>query len=303
MDEAASATLSLVTGDKTYESQTLDSIYTAYQAELINKIQTNTRIIETNKSKLIELATQKATIESTPSLNEEQLSVINSVTLSAIRPSLVHLQDEQKNPILRALIYREIDEQKERIDREQRMLSAELQEAEIIQKLGISRPPTISDIAYRNDVITEVSEVLSARSPENYRFHSTSLHWSLNIIAERQLVSGMDRHGVKTSFDKAGEISVTNKSNVNLSLGYYLDPHEICLPLGCTFVISPANETDTISSLSSNTLPNFNFQENSDQLIAILCSRESLEMVKNSLRGSGLPDTLAREYTEFATSL
>ena len=79
-------------------------------------------------------------------------------------------------------------------------------------EIKLSRPPIDKDLMERNDVYYNFPKKLENALSDNFhlKFHGTNFYNSLQIIKDGSISSSVDRNGYATSYDEAGQISVTD---------------------------------------------------------------------------------------------
>ena len=168
------------------------------------------------------------------------------------------------------------------------------------------RPTSEEDIAYRQRVTSELpAKILKNCPPElPLRFHGAPIFTSQEIIASKGLSSSVDRIGIETSYDVAGQVSVTVPETIQTTLDSYTGLIEggYEVPAGCVFVVLPESKEDADAGRSM-LMGNIDFETQPEQLFAIMASSENVEQVKQWAKDAGLDPSKVKEFFEFADSL
>ena len=174
------------------------------------------------------------------------------------------------------------------------------------QQLEFMRPASDEDIAYRQKVARELPALISESCPPELplRFHGAPIFTSREIIASRGLSSSVDRIGIETSYDVAGQVSVTMPGTLQTTLNSYTGLIEggYEVPAGCVFVVLPESKEDADAGRSM-LMGNVDFEAHPEQMFAIMTSRENVEQVRLWAKEAGLDPTKVKEFFEFADSL
>ena len=174
------------------------------------------------------------------------------------------------------------------------------------QRLEFMRPTSEEDIAYRQRVASELpAKILENCPPElPLRFHGAPIFTSQEIIASKGLSSSVDRIGIETSYDVAGQVSVTVPETIRTTLDSYTGLIEggYEVPAGCVFVVLPESKEDADAGRSM-LMGNVDFETHPEQLFAIMASSENVEQVKQWAKDAGLDPSKVKEFFEFADSL
>lgn len=150
----------------------------------------------------------------------------------------------------------------------------------IQSEIKLSRSPIDKDLMERNDVYYNFPKKLENALSNNFhlKFHGTNFYNSLQIIKDGSISSSVDRNGYATSYDEAGQISVTDKNSVYISVQSYMDITSKFLPSGCLFALLPNNQKE--DELSKQLLMNnVNFRSNPSQLYGIITTTENVPAI------------------------
>lgn len=211
------------------------------------------------------------------------------------------LRDLKRNPLPNKFLHQEAVTQAEST-----VLLIEDRIAYLENESILIREINPADVEYRKDLVDTLPEQAKRRAIRNkkLRFHGATLVSSLRIIANGSISSSQERGMGQVSFDGSGQISVTDLKSISLSIKDYTGIKDQFIPLGCLFVVLPQNRADerTISSYLMRSLK-LKERKVSKRFVAVLCSPESLPIIKKQLQENGYPPTLAKDYFEFLESL
>jgi len=166
------------------------------------------------------------------------------------------------------------------------------------------RPSSEEDIAYRQRVEQELPGHIRAVVPPDslLRFHGCPIDAARDIIESGEISSSVDRLGGETSYDIAGQISVTSRDNVEVTLGSYTalngdGTFNYCMPTGCVFVLrADPDEADGIKGLL---MGNAYFREQPSKLQSIMTSGENLDQVREWAAAGGIDPEKVVEFFSF----
>lgn len=173
------------------------------------------------------------------------------------------------------------------------------------EQLEFLRPANEDDIEYRKRQEKEFARKMKDLIPEELplRFHGCPIYTAKHIIESGELSSSVDRLGYETSYDAEGQISVTTKDSLDITIYSYSKLYEdLNLPAGCVFVLLPEDERDAESG-QSLLMNNVNFKENPDRLYGIITTPENIEKVQEWGEQNGINlDGKIYDYDGFAQS-
>lgn len=172
--------------------------------------------------------------------------------------------------------------------------------------LAFLRPSSEADTREREAVLDMLPKRIEAATHPTLplRFHGTSLDATRGIFAARSLLSSVDRIGTETSMDTAGQISVTDPRDFDVTVSGYTDLNAegYCLPAGCIFVLLPASRGDEEAG-HHLTMGNVDFGANPRQLFGVMTSRENVERVQGWAQDAGIDAGVVMEFFDFADHL
>lgn len=151
----------------------------------------------------------------------------------------------------------------------------------------------------KKDFPVQLREILSKNS--EFRFHGTGIVETYSILSSGRISSSIERGLGSMSHDARGQISVTDRDSIEVTINNYIGINEKFLPLGCVFVLLPKNDRES-SSTSSNLMESVDLIENdrvTPRFVKVLCSEETLGEVKVWLEEFGYDSNLASEYFDF----
>ena len=165
------------------------------------------------------------------------------------------------------------------------------------------RANTQEDIDYREEQILNFPDKLKEVLSPNFdlRFHSTSIGFAKQIIQSKQITSTPDRYdGYIKNSDGIGEISVSNRDDINRTIRYYscLSQYSQALPAGCVFALLPKDKKDA-ANYKRSVIASVDFRHNPEQLFGIFTTPENIERVKGWMKESELNPNLVYTYEEF----
>ena len=163
------------------------------------------------------------------------------------------------------------------------MIELQIERLKLLDKLKYLRPAKLDDIAYRKEVLKNFPYWAVQHIPEEFRllFHATSLANTERILSSGKITSGKDRWTIRTSGDGTGEISISTKDSLFISLAGHSDlvAQEYFLPAGCLFVLQTDKQT-YLSAQKNFHIPNVYLRKNPEQLYAVITTPENLSHVK-----------------------
>lgn len=163
------------------------------------------------------------------------------------------------------------------------LIELQIERLKLIDKLRYLRPMNPEDTDYRKNIFENFAYWSEDNIPENLRlvFHASTLANSERILNSGKIISGKDNWTIRTSGNNSGEISVSTKSNLFISLAGHMDltAQEYYLPCGCLFVLQPDNQTYQIAK-QKRQIPNVFLRKNPQQLYAIITTPENQNRVK-----------------------
>ena len=157
------------------------------------------------------------------------------------------------------------------------------------EQLSFARPGTKEDEEYRlrqyNEFDKEVERIVPADM--HLCFHGCPIESAMHILEDGTIASSVDRVGYETSYNASGQISVTTKENVGISVRDYTHLLDMSSPAGCIFVLTP-KDRDEIESSKSLMIGNVDFKENPERLYSIITTPENIERVSEWAEKSGV---------------
>lgn len=172
-------------------------------------------------------------------------------------------------------------------------------------KLKFMRPSREEDIAYRNRQYNEFANKISALVPEDLplRFHGCPIYAAEKIIQSGEISSSADRLGVGTSYDGAGQISVTSKDNLHITTQGYTDLiGDYSLPAGCVFVLTPNDLADEETG-EHQMMDSVSFKSDPSRLVAVISTPENTETIRGWLQNNDLDVQKATDFDGFVGAI
>jgi hypothetical protein len=174
-------------------------------------------------------------------------------------------------------------------------------------RLSFARPAIAEDIAYRDWVRQNFGHVVRASLPQGLPlcFHGAPIYKCRDILSSGSISSSVDRIGTSTSYDAAGEISVTTAKSIDVSLDSYtgLNQDNYLIPAGCLFAVLPATPEDVKASETSMLMGNVDFKLNPEQLVGIITTPENIDQVRSWTSAAGLDPGKVIEFKDFSKVL
>lgn len=133
------------------------------------------------------------------------------------------------------------------------------------------------DIVERNRALSTLENTIRENCDTPLMFHGCRHIWNaIEIIKSGGIVSGADlNNGISTSYDIEGQVSVTNKDNVNVTIDEYIGLHSNREPAGALFILTPGSKNE-IESAKNLIADNIDFDKDHNRLVAIITSKENI---------------------------
>ena len=173
---------------------------------------------------------------------------------------------------------------------------------QINDELQFIRPANIEDIEYRTRQYKEFSEIIEEFLPDDLplRFHGCPIYNAKKIIESGEISASSDRVGFNTSYDVTGQISVTTKYSLPITVQSYAGlMGNYNMPAGCIFVVLPKDDNDRESG-ESLLMGNVNFKEEPSRLYAIITTPENINMVSKWCKENNVDSGKVYDYDIFA---
>lgn len=173
---------------------------------------------------------------------------------------------------------------------------------QINDQLSYLRPANEEDVTYRLRQYDEFHKVMQKNIPDDLpiRFHGCPIYTAKYIIESGELSSSVDRLGIETSYDTAGQISVTTKNSLQITVqGYAGLNGNYELPGGCIFVLYPKDELDAENG-KSLLMGNVNIRKEPSRLFAIITTPENIETVKKWCQEFNMDSSKVYDYDSFS---
>ena len=185
------------------------------------------------------------------------------------------------------------------------VIELQIKRLKLLDKLKYFRPLQNEDIIYRKNILDTFPFWAMNNIPEDMYliFHGTTLANTERIINSARITSGKDRWTIHTSGDSSGEISVTTKDFLEISLQYYMnlineDGYEYYLPSGCLFVLK-TNKDEYKKARKDHRGFNTFFKKTPDRLYAIITTPENIKRVKRWMEKNALPSEKVMNFESF----
>ena len=163
------------------------------------------------------------------------------------------------------------------------MVELQVERLKLLDKLKYLRPANSRDIAYRENILENFSYWADEHIPDSLHliFHGSTLANSERILNSGKITSGKDRWTIRTSGDEKGEISVSTKASLFISLTGHMDlvAQDYYLPAGCLFVLQTDTPTYRMAKNDCR-IPNVYLRKNPEQLYAVITTPENKDRVK-----------------------
>ncbi len=163
------------------------------------------------------------------------------------------------------------------------MMELQIERLKLLDKLKYLRPAESADIAYRQNVLKKFPYWADEHIPDSLHlvFHASTLANSERILNSGNITSGKDRWTIRTSGDTKGEISISTKNSLFISLAGHMDlvAQDYYLPAGCLFVLQTDASTYKTAKDDCH-IPNVYLRKNPEQLYAVITTPENQDRVK-----------------------
>lgn len=172
---------------------------------------------------------------------------------------------------------------------------------QIKDQISFLRPSSKEDMEYRLRQYDEFSRKMRVCIPDylQLRFHGCPIYTAKRIIESGELSSSVDRLGIETSYDVAGQISVTTKNSLETTVqGYAGLNGNYELPAGCIFVLLPKDEFDAEIG-QSMLMNNVNIRNEPDRLFAIITTPENYEILREWCKNNNIEEEKIYDYDGF----
>lgn len=153
--------------------------------------------------------------------------------------------------------------------------------SKVEEQLEFLRPANDKDMEYRLRQYNEFARQMKDLVPDDFplRFHGCPIYTAKHILESGELSSSVDRLGVETSYDTAGQVSVTTKDSLDITIqGYTHLLDNSNLPAGCVFVLLPKDEIDAEAG-DSLLMGNVDFKSEPDRLYGVITTPENVERI------------------------
>lgn len=175
-----------------------------------------------------------------------------------------------------------------------------------LDQLRFLRPSNKKDIAYRNHIFNTFPEWAKENIPDEMHlvFHGTTLANTERILNSGRITSGKDRWTIHTSGDDAGEISISTKNFLEISMQYHMDlvetykDYEWFVPAGALFVWQ-LNQKEYQEAQKQQRISNIQLRKNPKRLYAIITTPENLNRVKWWAQKNNFPSDKVLDFKAF----
>ncbi len=162
--------------------------------------------------------------------------------------------------------------------------------SQVEDQIEFLRPANDKDMEYRLRQYNEFAKKMKDLVPDDLqlRFHGCPIYTAKHILESGELSSSVDRLGVATSYDTEGQVSVTTKDTLDITIhGYTHLSDNSYLPAGCVFVVLPKDEMDAKAG-DSMLMGNVDFKSEPDRLYGIITTPENIERVSQWAKANGI---------------
>ena len=175
-----------------------------------------------------------------------------------------------------------------------------------LDQLRFLRPSNKKDIAYRNRIFNSFPEWAKENISDEMHlvFHGTTLANTERILNSGRIISGKDRWTIHTSGDDTGEISISTKDFLEISMKYHMDlietyrDYELFVPAGALFVWQ-LNQKEYQSAKDQLRVHNVSLKRNSQQLYAVVTTPENINRVKWWVQKNGFSSDKVYDFQGF----
>lgn len=182
------------------------------------------------------------------------------------------------------------------------VIELQIERLKVMDKLRYLRPSNYQDISYRQKVLEIFPHWAAQYIPDNLNllFHATNLANTQRILDSGRITSGKDRWTIRTSGDGKGEISISTKNSLSVSLSGHMDliAQEYHLPAGCLFALHVSKEKYQTAQKDTHT-QNIQLRQNPKQLYAIITTPENLNRVKWWVQKNGFMPSIVYDFQAF----
>lgn len=196
----------------------------------------------------------------------------------------------------------EVDKKEQRLEIAAKKVATRMYALEQIKdQISFLRPSSKEDIEYRLRQYDEFSRKMRTCIPDDLplRFHGCPIYTAKHIIESGELSSSVDRLGIETSYDVAGQISVTTKNSLETTVQNYAGLNgNYELPAGCIFVLLPQNDLDAESG-KSMLMNNVSIRKEPERLFAIITTPENYERLSEWCKNYNIEEEKIYAYDGF----
>ena len=182
------------------------------------------------------------------------------------------------------------------------VVELQVERLKLLDKLKYLRPAESADIAYRQNVLENFSYWADEHIPDSFHlvFHGSTLANSERILNSGKITSGKDRWTIRTSGDENGEISISTKSSLFISLTGHMDlvAQDYYLPAGCLFVLQTDTPTYRMAKEDCH-IPNVYLRKNPEQLYAVITTPENKDRVKWWMQKNNFDSKKVHDFDSF----
>lgn len=196
----------------------------------------------------------------------------------------------------------EVDKKEQRLEIAAKKVATRMYALEQIKdQISFLRPSSKEDMEYRLRQYDEFSKKMRTCIPDDLplRFHGCPIYTAKHIIESGELSSSVDRLGIETSYDVAGQISVTTKNSLETTVQSYAGLNgNYELPAGCIFVLLPQNDLDAESG-KSMLMNNVSIRKEPERLFAIITTPENYERLREWCKNYNIEEEKIYDYDGF----
>ena len=190
------------------------------------------------------------------------------------------------------------------------VIELQIERLAYLDQLRFLRPQNKKDIAYRNQIFRTFPDWARKNIPDEMHllFHGTTLANTERILNSGRITSGKDRWTIHTSGDDAGEISISTKDFLEISMKYHMDliesykEYEWFVPAGSLFALK-VDTKEYQEAQERQHISNIQLRKNPEQLYAVITTQENIDRTKWWLQKNNFPANKVHTFDSFKEKL